>query len=107
MRWLAAILLLVLLPGAVWGQAGKFDGVWSGQAGDWKIRLQIAGKRGQIALTCTTIVHRFDIPVAEDGTIDSWLSSETFGRRQVAGKLPHLIIPTGGSCKGGPTNLSR
>lgn len=104
---MAAIVLLALLPDVAWAQAGKFDGVWSGQAGDWKIRLQIAGKRGQIALTCTTIVHRFDIPVAEDGTIDSWLSSDQFGRRQVAGRLPHLIIPTGGSCKGGPTNLSR
>ena len=107
MKKLLALLLLVLLPCVASAQAGKFDGVWTGQAGDWKIRLQVAGKRGQIALTCTTIVHRFEIPVAEDGTIDSWLSSETFGRRQVAGKLPSLIIPTGGACKGGPTNLAR
>jgi hypothetical protein len=99
------ITLLVLLPVAASAQ-GKFDGVWTGQAGDWKIRLQVAGKRGQIALTCTTIVHRFDIPVAEDGTIDSWLSSDQFSRRQVAGRLPSLIIPTTGSCKGGPTNLT-
>lgn len=106
MTRLAVLLLLVLLPCVVSAQ-GKFDGVWTGQAGDWKIRLQISGKRGQIALTCTTLVHRFDIPVSEDGVIESWLSSEQFGRRQVAGKLPHLIIPSGGSCKGGPTNLAR
>lgn len=110
MRTLAALLLLsLLLPGAASAQpkAGQFDGTWTGQAGDWKIRLVIKGTKGQIALTCTTIEHRFDIPVAADGVIDSWLSSQTFGRRQVAGKLPHLIIPTGGACKGGPTNLSR
>jgi hypothetical protein len=100
------IALLVLLP-CVASAQGRFDGVWTGQAGDWKIRLQISGKRGQIALTCTTIVHRFDIPVSEDGIVDSWLSSDKFGRRQVAGKLPHLIIPSSVNCKGGPTNLSR
>ena len=104
MKKLAALLLL--LPFAASAQ-GKFDGVWTGQAGDWKIRLQVAGKRGQIALTCTTITHRFDIPINEDGIIEAWLSSEQFGRRQIAGKLPSLVIPTGGSCKGGPTNLSR
>lgn len=107
MRRLLLALPLLLLPGLAWAQPGQFDGTWTGQAGDWKIRLQVAGLKGQIALTCTTIVHRFDIPVAADGTIVVWLSSATFGRRQVAGKLPHLIIPTGGTCKGGPTNLSR
>lgn len=107
MKTLIALLSLLLLPGVSSAQAGRFDGVWTGQAGDWKIRLQIAGKRGQIALTCTNYVHRFDLPVADDGTIDSWLSSEKFDRRQVAGRLPHLIIPTAGGCKGGPTNLVR
>lgn len=102
----AAALLVGLLPGVASAQ-GNFDGTWTGQAGDWKIRLVVKGQKGLIALTCTTIEHRFDIPVAADGVINSWLSSQTFGRRQVAGKLPHLIIPTGGSCKGGSTNLSR
>jgi len=102
----AASVALLLLPGVAAAQ-GKFDGTWTGQAGDWKIRLAVTGLKGQIALTCTTIVHRFDIPVSEDGTVNSWLSSEQFGRRQVAGKLPHLIIPSSLNCKGGPTNLSR
>lgn len=106
MKRLAALLPLLLSPGLAAAQ-GAFDGTWTGVAGDWKIRLQVTGQRGQIALTCTTITHRFAIPVSVEGVIDSWLSSEQFGRRQVAGKLPHLIIPTGGSCKGGPTNLSR
>ncbi|MGE0422305.1 MAG: hypothetical protein AB7O88_08575 [Reyranellaceae bacterium] len=99
------LVLALLSPGAASAQ-GRFDGVWTGQAGEWKIRLQVAGKRGQLTLTCTT-VHRFDIPVGEDGTIDSWLSSQTFERRQIAGRLPSLIVPTAGRCKGGPTNLKR
>ena len=106
MKRLATLLLVVLLPSVAAAQ-GSFDGTWTGQAGDWKIRLAIKGQKGQIALTCTTIVHRFDIPVGEDGLVNSWLSSETFSRRQVAGKLPHLIIPSSGSCKGGAVNLSK
>ena len=105
MRTTLLALLLLLAPAAASAQ-GAFDGVWTGQAGDWKIRLQVNGKRGHIVLTCTT-VHRFDIPVGADGTINSWLSSQTFARRQIAGRLPSLIIPSTGRCRGGPTNLKR
>jgi hypothetical protein len=106
-----AVLLLLALPSAALAQSpGQFNGTWTGKAGSWAIKLTVAGTRGKIALTCTTTTYSFDIPVAADGTFRSWLSSEHFARREVAGKLPSLILSNGGAntaCPGGVTNLTR
>ncbi len=105
--------MVLLLSAAVFSPAvaaaqGKFDGTWSGKAGAWAIKLVVAGTKGRVALTCTDRTYSFDIPVAADGTIDSWLASDNFAKRQLAGKLPSVILASGGgSCPGGVTNLSR
>jgi hypothetical protein len=109
MRTLLIALLLLLLPGAASAQAGKFDGVWNGKAGAWTIKLTIAGTKGRLALTCTATTYTFNVPVAADGTIESWLSSEQFARRQIAGRLPSVVLSSGSAgtaCPGGVTNLS-
>ena len=111
MRKLAVLLLLSLLPAAALAQSpGSFDGTWTGTAGAWAIKLTVAGAKGKIALTCTTTTYTFDIPVAADGTIESWLSSEQFARRQIAGRLPNVVLSSGSAytaCPGGVTNLKR
>ena len=105
------VLLLLLLPATALAQSpGQFDGTWTGKAGAWAIKLTVAGAKGKIALTCTTTTYTFDIPVAADGTIESWLSSDQFARRQVAGRLPNFVLSSGGAntaCPGGVTNLKR
>lgn len=111
MKRLAVLLLVLLLPGVAAAQSpGQFNGTWTGKAGAWAIKLTVAGTKGKIALTCTTTTYTFDIPVAADGTIKSWLSSELFARREIAGKLPNIVLSSGGAntaCPGGVTNLVR
>lgn len=111
-RLAVALLLSLLLPGIAAAQSpGSFDGTWTGKAGAWAIKLTVAGAKGKIALTCTTTTYTFDIPVAADGTIESWLSSDLFARRQIAGRLPNLVLSSGSgvntACPGGVTNLKR
>lgn len=103
------IALLALLPVAASAQ-GQFDGTWTGKAGAWTIKLTVAGAKGKLALTCTTTTYSFDIPVAADGTVESWLSSDQFARRQIAGRLPNIVLSSGAAntaCPGGVTNLKR
>ncbi len=105
------VLLLLLMPAAALAQSpGRFDGTWTGKAGAWAIKLTVAGAKGRLALTCTSTTYTFDIAVAADGTVESWLSSDQFARRQIAGKLPNVVLSSGSAntaCPGGVTNLKR
>jgi hypothetical protein len=109
MRMVIALLLSIVLfaPHSAFSQ-GKFDGTWSGTAGLWQIKLVVTGQKGRAAFTCANQTHAFDIPVGPDGAIDAWVGGGTvFVRRQVKGMLPTFSIPTGGTCPGGQTTLTR
>jgi len=85
---------------------GNFDGTWSGSAGQWGIKLTVAGAKGRMTLSCGGNDFLADIPVSADGAIDSYVTTGA-GRRQITGKLPALNIPPGGSCGGGATTLTK
>jgi hypothetical protein len=104
LRKLAVISVIALLLSGT-ARAQQFDGVWTGQAGQWSIKLTVAGAKGKLALSCGNDFSA-DIPVSADGSIDSYVSTGQ-GRRQITGKLPKLVIPPGGSCGGGSTDLKK
>jgi len=109
MRVVIAFLLSIALlaPHAAFSQ-GNFDGTWTGTAGLWQIKLAVAGQKGRVAFTCNNQTHTFDIRVGPDGAIDAWVGGGTvFVRRQVKGMLPTFSVPTGGTCPGGKTTLTR
>jgi hypothetical protein len=86
---------------------GKFDGTWTGTAGDWTLALTVTGTKAKLKMACAGQSWDFDVPVSATGTVDTYVRAPDFARRQITGQLPAINVPPGGSCRGGSTNLSR
>lgn len=105
MHKLLKFLPVVAFAYAFQAQAQQYDGVWTGIAGQWAVKLTVTGTKGRLGLTCGgSNDFSADIPVAADGSINSYVTTGQ-GRRQITGKLPDFNIPPGGSCGGGKAAL--
>lgn len=98
------ILLAASLSIAFPALAQQYDGVWTGQAGQWALKLTVKGTSGRLDLACGSNAFVVDIPVAADGSINSYVTTGS-GRRQITGKLPAIVVPPGGSCGGGDATM--
>jgi hypothetical protein len=104
MRYVAiAAVVGVALAGVATAQS-NVDGTYTGQAGQWNLKLTVKGTRDDLVMTCSND-FLLTIKVGPDGKIDDYVTTGS-GRRRLTGNVNGTInVEPGGSCGGGVATM--
>lgn len=86
----------------------SLDGVYTGQAGQWDLKLTVKGNKGDLTMSCSNgYFPGLSIKVGTDGTVDEYVTTGN-GRRRLTGNVNNIIVvPPGGSCGGGTATMRK
>ena len=90
-------------------QPNRFDGRWTGQAGEWQVRIDVVGNRFRFWANCTG----YNDPIQSqgmlgpDGSFETRAAGVDFTVRRIVGKFPNLTLVTPKGCGGGDFTLER
>ena len=107
---IAAILGTAL---ALQAAAGQWDGIYTGTAGDWEVKLVVDGAKGEVTLVCPQWDPRgFEpavVAVSSDGRVSGFWGGNALNRkRMVGGDLPQFAVADVSTrCRGGSGILTK
>ena len=100
----AAVALMMTSPASA---GSPLDGVYTGQAGQWNLSLQVNGGKGQLKMSCSQGEFTPTVKVGQDGSVDDYITTGS-GRRRVTGNINGVLkLEPAGSCGGGAAAMKK